>query len=441
VTKEIFGRYPTGNPGEPFNNYHGLPRWEYEPFPPGGGAPWWKMKLHFGSTDRTGNGAEPVPDIVSGSSSLASDYYIVLRADSGYMDSSFLPGDGTGLTRGAEMKAFIEPRRINPNTGDWDGGIYLSPMRVPLAANYVLDGSGNPVLINPWQNNDLWDSEPWWPQRTMNRNSTKPIRNGIEVYDLVLTYESNNDYRKITDIHYGQGLGIGLPTGGFLTNFDSWLDPFGIIGSQFRDFYSVGVSDWTFIQGGPIDDHQLDGFQYPYETVPFYDPTYDAPPIGPRSNHYPVPTAQPTLPEYFTWPPTLAVGEYPRSHDWAPQYRQARVLKQHIESESIATALLGFNLVGVSDPVTNALNESKLESITVAFWGQDLNGDGIGDFTPSDLLDLSPSGTGAASGVQLIEDTDGDGVYGGSLGGDTPVPLRQLSWAAAAEPVDLNGDG
>lgn len=429
----------------PFNNVLGLPRWEYEPFPPGGGDPWWKIKLHFGFTDRVGSYIEPFPDLSSPTDILAaygSDFWVVARPDSGYMDSSGLPGDGTGLTQGADFRAFIEPRRVNPNTGDWDGGLYMFGMIPPLASDMFEDGSGNPILINPWQNDALWGIEPWFNQRTVNRNATKPVRGAVEVYDLVLTYESNNNYRKITEINYGSGfVEKGVPSGGLLTNFDLWLDPFGIVGGQFRDFYTVGVDDWRYDQGGPIDDHQLDGFQYPYETAPFYDSSFDVPPFGPRSFAFPVPPPQPALPEYDTWPRTLAPGEYPRAHDWAPQHRQARLLKQHIESDSLPTAMLGFNLAGANDVVTNQFNQIFLDSITVAFWGQDLNGDGRPDFTPSDLLDLHATGTAASSGIQLIEDTDKNGVYGGQLGGDTAVALRNLTWQSAPEPVDLDGDG
>ena len=93
---------------------------------------------------------------------------------------------------GADFRAFIEPRRVDPAKGSWVGGISWDSM---------IPEMGNPTGATstaPWQNDTRWlPNEPWWPQRTMNQNSAKPLKVGVEVHDLALTYESQSNYRRI----------------------------------------------------------------------------------------------------------------------------------------------------------------------------------------------------------------------------------------------------
>src|SRR5690606_38868475 len=144
---------------------------------------------------------------------------------------------------------------------------------------------------------------------------------------------------------------------------------------------------------------------YPYETVPFYTPDVDAPPAGPRAPQYPNPPAQPSLPEYATWPAHSEANVYPRASDWDLEDRAARWLRQHVDTSSEHTAMLGINLAGVADPVANRLNQIKLSEINVAFWGP--------NFDPSKLLPLDSTGTLPTSGVMLWEDTNQNGVFEG----------------------------
>ncbi|MCP4642097.1 MAG: PKD domain-containing protein, partial [bacterium] len=183
---------------EPIDINPGLPEWQFVPFPPGGGPPWWKIKLKFLSGRRrptedtapTGY-LEPTPEVdIHTNSSSWCDYFVVVRPDSGYADVSQTPGDGTGMTIGADFKAFIEPRRFNANIGAEDGGIYVSTMI--------------PSEFLPWQNDPLWGaSEPWFPQRTTNQATTKPTRTGGDISDLIITYETNNLYARRTRHWYG----------------------------------------------------------------------------------------------------------------------------------------------------------------------------------------------------------------------------------------------
>lgn len=442
----------------------GVARWEYVPFPPGGGDPWWKLRLRLSTAGRrrlpeqTPTGyLDAVPDgnredFFTG---FVSDYFVVIRPDSGYADSRGLPGDGVGLTYGADFRAFIEPRRFNPNSGTTDGGIYVSNM-IPEDS---LIGEGV-YLSAAWQDDSQWGlSEPWWPSRTLNETNAKPIRSTVEVHDLVMTYETNSFFAKITDTDYGFGLGIGdgdfTANPIFFANFSRWLDPFGLRSTQFQDVHSVGVVNWVGLING-VDDDVFNSWQYPYETVPFFQPDNDLPPFGPRSAFLPVPPAQPTLPDYSTWPGLLLPGEFPNESQWALANRRARYLKQHIEASSRATAMIGLNFAGGDDPVVNQFAQIRLQQLTVAFWGP--------DFTPSDLLPLDPNGTSTSSGVQLVEDgvpdpnvtqdppvyLGQDGVFGPAFGPvpagsefnfDTPVRVSGLQWRPNAELIDLNGDG
>ncbi len=390
---------------------------------------------------------------------MYNDFFVVVRPDGGYTDSSGLPGDGVGMTYGADFRAFIEPRRFNPNSaftpgapaGQEDGGIYVSS-QLPTDSD-IFEGNYESYA---WQEDPLWGaSEPWWPQRTLNRTNAKPARGGAEIHDLVITYESNNNFARTSDVNYGSGMerfgGFGVgefgfnPFSPFYPNFSRWLDPYGLVATSFQDVHPVAVAAWrTFINGNPSADDQLfDTFQYPYETVPFLIPEHDLPPFGPRSAYLPVPPTPTTVPDYGTWPALLQPGEYPRESQWPLGNRESRYLKQHIEPQGRATAMLGINLVGADDPVVNAISPPsaiKLQQITVAFWGP--------DFDPNtDFLALDPNGTSTTSGVLLAEDTSGDGVFGGELTTtdelnlDTPVQLTGLAWRTAPELVDLTGDG
>ncbi len=443
-------------PENPDDRNPGVARWEYIPFPPGGGDPWWKIRFRLSNNgqrgDSPGGFLEPTPD-PDGPSSFQPDYFVVVRPDSGYQDSSALPGDGVGLTYGADFRAFIEPRRFNPNTGHQDGGIFIKT-QIP-ADSFIQEGL---YLGAAWQDNALWVQEddttvePWWTERTLNQNVAKPVRSTIEIHDLVINYESNNLYSKLTDLQYGGG-GFTFGLGFVQSNFDRWMDPFGLRQNQFQDFHSPGVFEWyTFIAGS--DEHFFTAFQYPYETVPFFQPDNDLPPFGPRSAFLPSPPAQPELPDYTEWPATLEPDEFPRESQFDLQFRKGRYLKQHIESSSRSTAMIGLNFAGADDPIVNQFAPVQLQQLTVAFWGP--------DFDPRvDLLPLDSSGTSSSSGVLLVEDGVPDttstqipkpylgqnGVFGNSfnvvneLSVDSAVPLTALAWRTQPELIDLNGDG
>ncbi|MBN2310646.1 MAG: PKD domain-containing protein [Candidatus Hydrogenedentes bacterium] len=427
--------------GEPSQSVSGLGEWEYVDHPPNGGPPWWKMRLNLTGGRRRFSGDTPTgflevtPDYDDVTATFEyCDYFIVFRADSGYFDSSQYPGDGVGLRLGADFKTFIEPRRFNANIGFDDGGIYVSSM-IPSQSTYdYSDGS----QATAWQDDPLWGAyEPWWNERTVNQNSTKIVRTGAEIHDYVITYVTNNVYARATDNYYATG-GVSIGIGGSQTWFDAWLDPLGLLQSQFLDGHSVGVW-YDPAQVVRVDDNVINWWQFPYETVPFHNPKYDVPPNGPRSSFYTTIPTQPTLPTYDTWPGLLDPGEYPRESQWDPQYRQARYLKQHIEPQSRATPLLGFNFAGADDPRTNLNDGLKLQQLTVAFWGP--------GFTPSDLLGLDENGTSFSSGVLLVEDTNGDGGFGSvytpgdELLVDDTVPLDGLAWKTEPQYIDVTGDG
>ena len=423
------------------------PEWEYIPFPPGGGAPWWKVRLVFGGGSREGidkGFVEAVPDFPD-SHVIRYDYFVVAKPDSGYFDLSGMPPDGVGMTLGMDYRVFIEPRRWNPALidqaygnpdGSWDGGMYFDAMSLPWG---IRDDSPRTQYAEAiWQNDPLLlEFEPWWNERTTDRTTAKPVRVGFDVHDLTMTYESNSKYATFTDMHY-----VIYPGAEFSENFEFsfgyttwplWLDPFGLNDARFYWGSQVAAYPDGVVTEGPADEDLLPFYQHSFESVPFYQPNYDSFQFGPRSLVYPNPPAQPERPDYTTWPATVAPDEYPNLMDWPLENRRARILKQHIDSNSKPTAMLGINIAGSDDPVVNRFNRLKLEQMTIAFWGP--------DFTPSDLLPLDLDGTDSESGVLLYEDGDSDSVFGGEFGGDTAVPLRNLLWRPSPEPVDLDGDG
>jgi PKD repeat protein len=465
-----------------------VPSWEYIPVPPGGGDPWWKISLRLIDGDRKVSNVlsnavymegwlEPVPDN-HGSFTIDSewspDFFVVVRTDSGFKDASLASGDGGGIAMGADFRAFIEPRRVDPGKGTTTGGIFLDSM-IPAQG---LPGMG--ASLSPWQNDPRWlEHEPWWPQRTMNQNSAKPLKVGVEVHDLVMTYESQSNYRKQTDLFYTPAINLNdlgqidyttLTIGGYspigggpLSGFDHWLDPFGLEQAKFQNGHTVDVQVWRIrgqatIGFGALSTTVLfnDMYsygQYAYETVPFFnqDPDNgDAPPAGPRSSAYPNPPAQPTLPEYATWSAQLKPGEYPRASQWTPENLKARILGQHTEANSYHTAMLGINLIGSADPVVNSAGgPMTVSQVCVAFWGP--------DFTPAALKPINPDNNdnqSLVSGVLLWEDADLNGIFLNTqeLAGyqegagilpllDRIVPVTNLAWSSVPELVDINGDG
>ncbi|HEX71771.1 MAG TPA: hypothetical protein ENN65_00430 [Candidatus Hydrogenedentes bacterium] len=446
--------------------------WEHIAFPPGGGDPWWRTTMRFFEGRRRGLDAivdegnvegyvEKVPDnhgpYVATSSQYAHDYFVVVRTDSGFQNVSLAPPTGSGLTMGADFRAFIEPRRVD-SRGRTRGGIYVDSMIPPLLSYYGASEYG-------WQDDYRWGaSEPWWPQRTVNAMSTKPVRFGLDVHDLGLTYESDSNFRRQTNLFFGDGSELGFSRPDFEpTDFDAWMDPFGLERAKFLNRHSVGVLRWRlfgaytipFTAGGTTYSIQV-GFddtrgwgQFAYETVPFFksnQPGCDLPPAGPRSAAYASPPVQPYLPWYESWPATLLPGEYPRASDWHPEDVQARLLTQKEDIDSFQIPVLGLNLAGSADPIVNSRNALSVASITVAFWGP--------DFHPDDLAPLDPNGLDINSGVMLFEDTDQNGVFliGKPFepyldfpvpipGLDEPVRLRNLAWSSSAEYIDLDGDG
>src|SRR5690606_26432136 len=108
----------------------------------------------------------------------------------------------------------------------------------------------------------------------------------------------------------------------------------------------------------------------------------------------------------------VARGQYVRMQDYPPNtepdgVRGARLLRQHVEFNSVPTAMLGINLTGVNDPRVNEAETIGLNGVTVAFWGP--------AFKPSNLAKLDPDGTLVSSGVLLYEDSNQNGVFDGPI--------------------------
>jgi hypothetical protein len=477
---------------------------EYIPFPPGGGDPWWKIKMRFfGGARRSSFDVEDdveghvelVPDngealgigtLGDANSAIWNDYFVTIRPDSGFLDVGLGTPDGTGLTPGADLRAFIEPRRFNAVTGSYDGGIYVSS-QIPPEGELVAPN----VVEFPWQDDPRWGvNEPWWNQRTVNQESTKPVKANVQVNDLVLTYEPDSEFAQLKDaftfsfddildlpdllsgednlfisseraqiLGYNDPFNDNPPGPIFLSGFDEWMDPFGLRVSQFRNLQTVNITRWALFgsttfnlpnaigeEVGTIafsfDETVESQGQFAFETVPFRRPGMAQ---DDRSDVYTQPLTQPQIPNYTTWPADLDPGGYPRLSDWAEENQKARMLYQKVDSQSIPTAMLGINLTGADDIFVNNRTPLSVAQIRVAFWGP--------DFTPSDLLPLDDNGEDIDSGIQLWEDADGDGTFLGRpfydvlseellspLLFDVPVSLRDLRWPAQPELIDLDGD-
>lgn len=465
--------------------------WEYIPEPPGGGDPWWKTCLRFTvGTDVPEAYLDAVPDNNSAflddefwsGSELSYDYFVVTRVDSGHRDASLRNPTNAGATYGGDFRAFIEPRRFDINTNSWTGGIYTYSQVPDLDA-------GAP--IGTWQNDPRWFDEPFWTERTLNAESAKPFRIGVEVHDMVLTYRSQTlrdisfydlftEVTSLTDLSpllgfnlypsfYGSGYSdrnfAFLPIGNTMpSNLGVWLDPFGFGMQRFQNGYYPEI--YTFSPGGLAVSASLFGGptsflssswpdpQFAFETMPFYSPKLDAAPVGPRSGAYPIPPNAPIVPSYDTWPMQLEPGEYPRYSDWDPADARARLLTQKISANSKHTAMLGINLVGSVDPVVNEEGNSiTLAEINIAFWGPDFTPDILAPLDPDDNQNLSLD-----SGVLLWDNASNEisttlpfsffNTEEFENYGDTPLPLSNdmvpvtgMKWGGAPELIDLSGDG
>ena len=477
---------PTPDPsgGVTFNNDFPLPGapitpWEYIPFPPGGGDPWWKVSIEFGAEDDFGPtfiSAQPnnvFPDATESgkfASEFTYDYYVVTRFDSGFRDCSLRPASNTGATYGAEFRAIIEPKRIDPFTGAYSGGLWASSQM----RDYEFE-----------EGDDRWlPNEPWWPERTLNLTAAKPYRVGVEVHDLVLTYNSSLDIRTFEDAEryytfnfhpmtvMGTGFGIARLDFGYsaIGNtagnlYSLWMDRFDQDLGKFTNGHVVSTYKFVPLEfkisatlfGEPYVLYTL-GWgrrQYAFEVAPFYKFGMDLPPEGPRSSAYPNPPESPTVPHFDTWPGLLEPGQYPALTDWDPADAGVRLLTQKTEPDSSHIAMLGVNVCGSRDPIVNTEgNAITLAQLVVAFWGP--------DFSPDLLKPIDPDNNdnqSLDSGVLLWEKGDMGGVGLGtpvaflnsqdlSLYSDSPLPLVHqmvpvtgLAWGSTPEYVDLNGDG
>lgn len=483
----LLGGGVTFNGDEPLSSYEYSYDWEYIPEPPGGGDPWWKMRLAFyASEDFPQAFVEPQPDnafsiafdTFKGGSEFSYDFFAVARFDSGFRDCSLRPATNAGARPGAEFRAFIEPRRFDVSANSWAGGIYV-------------DGMVPDNLVVPWQSDPRWFDEPFWPERTLNAEAAKPFRLGVEVHDMVLTYRADQNYSRyffaltledlldqffmltpnsLIDID----LELNLAYLGF-TPIDKtealpsflglWTDPLGLGASQFQNghypdiytFFPVELSLSSTLFGSTFN-LLTTGWPYPqysFEQKPFFDDYYDTIPRGPRSAAYPIPPEAPSVPGYLTWPGPLERGQYPRLSDWNPADARARLLTQKISASSKHTAMLGINLTGSIDPVVNAEgNGATLAEVNVAFWGP--------DFSPDILKPLDPDNNknqSLSSGVLLWDNDPGaptiiflPRVFFNTEEiadyGDSPLPLLHrvvpvsgAEWGVAPELIDMSGDG
>lgn len=475
-TPEVIG-------GATINNDFPLPgdvntTWEYIPFPPGGGDPWWKVSLLFYGSDPPYAYISPQPNNIfpdptedgKFGSEFTYDYYVVTRFDSGFRDCSLRPATNTGATYGAEFRAFIEPKRLDPYTGEYTGGLHVTSQ---------MDSFDFEPGDERWMPN-----EPWWPERTLNATAAKPYRVGVEVHDLVLTYNSSLDLMTMEDLEryltfnfhpitiIGDDFSVGWRELSYSpirnrsgNTYSLWLDRFDQDLGKFTNGHTVSTYKFVPLEfrlvGALFDEPYVlytlgwGRRQFAFEVAPFFKYGMDLPPGGPRSTAYPRPPESPLLPAYDTWPGFLQPGQYPAITDWAPEDVGARLLTQKIEPDSSHVAMLGINACGSRDPVVNTEgNAITLAQLTVAFWGP--------EFTPDLLKPLDPDGNdnqSLDSGVLLWDRGDLGGIGIGtpisflnsqdlSLYGDTPLPLVHdmipvtgLRWGSAPEYIDLNGDG
>jgi len=350
-----------------------------------GDDPQWRITLQMSNTtlsdplDPNEAWLEPSADFTGEDQPLV-DFFVVVRADSGFNDVSGVPGDGTGIEFGADFRAFVPP----PEGEDvLTGGItFTSATRISALRE--------PFVPSPF------------PQRTLPELCAKPVTAVVDLHDLVLTYP---------------------PVSGFAN-----------IPFEFSKVDEV-LGSIEFVDGGAPCPCET---RFSYETVPFLV-SQDLPPFGPRSIFYPNPPPQLSIPfgtgEPGDAPPapiTSAIEDYARARNFDAD---ARILSQRIDADSPSIPILGLNVVNTADENTLEFNNLYIESIAVAFLGND-------GFDP--LADLKPLTTDglSESGVSLwLDNATGDSIGVFSALDDTQVELFGPQFSQAPVPVDIDGDG
>src|SRR5690606_10170023 len=125
-------------------------------------------------------------------------------------------------------------------------------------------------------------------------------RYGVEVHDLVQTYESRSEYVDFSRIPFHLGA------------FNDWLDPFDLISGQFFEGWEPPIIFTEFTEEQLIGEENYlltnsrsTAAHHAFETSPFLMPEIDTPPNGPRSPFFPAQLPLPSRPTYATWPATL----------------------------------------------------------------------------------------------------------------------------------------
>ena len=120
--------------------------------------------------------------------------------------------------------------------------------------------------------------------------------------------------------------------------------------------YSSYNVDFSTVPAGYRGDPQY----FAYETVPF---DFFEQGLGlPRSPFF----DPPAPPIYPVGPAVTPIDQYPRASNFDAT---ARVLRQRVEINSPATAILGFNLCNTPDTVTSAINQLRLTQLRIFVFG------------------------------------------------------------------------
>ncbi|MCD6288560.1 MAG: IPT/TIG domain-containing protein, partial [Candidatus Hydrogenedentes bacterium] len=345
------------------------------------------------------------------------DLFVVVRADSGYVDTDDAAGfngaDFNSVNLGADFRAFIKPeimvntgklgKPLDPlnafaqqavqaqdveNFGDYQfpGGLLLSIQNV---ASGGMDAAAETALLE---------------------ESAPPISIAANATDLVMEYPGRNIFSKASG---------------------------------------------------------------PWETVPFFLPE-DVPATefgtGPRSEAYPIPpsfpfSSPPGTVSSFVYdhvlsspppaPPSLPTTIIDTERNFFADRMGHRIMSERIDSSSgerlnnpniVPTPILGINLANSADPRVTQFNELYVTQIDLAMVSRDAQGRDTG-FQPSDLLPLSPNGLGA-SGITLWLDNPSSGAIGRWDPGDTQLEMVDFQISDTPQAIevdgihqDYNGDG
>jgi len=400
------------------------------------------------------------------------DFFIVIRTDSGYADTSpndlaaRTVGDGTAIEYGADFRAYIRPELLTdiPLPDDFflsygDGTEILRNGDV-IDENGIVIGrigaDGSVIGLDPLNQIAEHEAGPGYKfpggvllstqagrvggggpslDVVLTRDDATVLNANVDVADMVMQYSSTSTFssaRVAAEIY-------GVETFAVWEHLSTWWEtvPF-FLSSDLPPDEGPGPRSEFYFRSDP-------GNQLPR---PFITPFSYIMPSGlivSDGTFRPIPGGLTRDPPFISIP--RACLEVERNY-FTGRYGHRR-FTQRIDSTSGQRApgtetgtltqvpMLAINVASTPDPEVIAINQFWISQIDLFLLSVDARGRPTG-FEPTDLFEMSPDGLGP-TGISLWLDNPADGVQGLLESADTQIELVDLAISEVEEAVELDG--